>query len=59
MEKEDREIIIHMSETLDTICAALTRPPKKLARVFEIAATVITLLGILSVLDIIKNWIGG
>jgi energy-converting hydrogenase Eha subunit F len=59
MDKEDRAIIIHMSETLDTICAALSRPPNKLARVFEIAATVITLLGILSVIDIIKNWLGG
>ena len=57
--KEDRETLQHISETLDKILVVLSRPPNKLARVFEIAATAITILGILSIIDIIINWLRG
>jgi hypothetical protein len=59
MEKEDREIIRHISETLDNVLIFISKPPNMLVRVFEITATGITLLGILSIIDIIKNWFGG
>jgi len=59
MEKEDREVIKHIDETLIKILKVLSKPTSILTRVFEIAATGITILGVISVVDIIKNWIGG
>ena len=59
MEKEDRAIMLHMSDTLDKMLELMSKPPSKLARIFELAATGITLLGILGAIDIIRSWIGG
>ena len=59
MEKEDQETMRHMSETLDKILTVLSKPANRLTRIFEIIATGITILGIISAIDIIKNWIGG
>ena len=59
MDKEDSQTIKHMSETLDKILAILAKPPNKTARIFEIAATGITIFGIVSAIDVIRNWIGG
>ena len=59
MEEEDRETIKHMSETLDKILSVLSQPPNKLARIFELVATGIGILSVLSIIDILRNWIGG
>jgi preprotein translocase subunit Sss1 len=37
----------------------LSKPVSKVTKTFEVAATGITILGILGVIEIIKNWIGG
>jgi hypothetical protein len=37
----------------------LGKPGNKTARVFELVATGIGILGILSIIDIIKNWFMG
>jgi hypothetical protein len=44
---------------LDTIIDAVKKPENRMARVFEIAAAGVGILGILSVIDIIRNWILG
>ena len=44
MEKEDKDTIKHMSETLDKILIILQKPENKLARVFEIAAAGVGIL---------------
>jgi energy-converting hydrogenase Eha subunit F len=59
MTEEDREVILHISGTLDKILGVLSKPQNKIMRIFEIAATVIAILGILTVIDVIINWIGG
>jgi hypothetical protein len=59
VEVEDRETIRHMSNTLDKILMVLSKPSSRLARVFELAAAGVGILGILSIIDILKNWIGG
>jgi hypothetical protein len=59
LEKEDRETIKHISNTLDKILAFLSKPASRIARIFDIAAAGVGILGILSIIDIIKNWIGG
>jgi len=59
MEREGLETIKHIDETLNKILMVLSKPTSVLTRVFEIAATGITVLGIISIIDIIRNWIGG
>jgi hypothetical protein len=59
MEKEDRETVKHMSETLDKILIVLSKPEKIVVKVLEIGAAVVSVLGILSIIDIIHNWIIG
>ena len=59
MEKEDRATLIHISETLDKVLDVLSKPPNKLARIFEMAATIVTILGVLGAVDLIRSWIGG
>ena len=59
MEKDDKDTIIHISETLDEILGVLKKPENKLARIFEFAAAGVGILGILSIIDIIRNWLGG
>ena len=43
----------------NTIIGLMVKPENKTARVFELVATGIGILGILSVIDIIRNWITG
>ena len=57
--KEDKDVIRHISENLDKILMVLQKPENKVARIFEIAAAGVGILGILSIIDIIRNWIGG
>ena len=59
MEKEDREILRHISETLDEILAVLSKPTNVVERFFNIIAIGATILGILTAIDIILSWIGG
>ena len=59
MEKEDRETLNHMSNTLDKILSVLLKPENIFVRVFEIGAAGVGILGILGIVDIIKSWIGG
>ena len=59
MEKEYDDTIKHISETLDKILIIMQKPENKLARVFEIAAAGVGVLGILSIIDLIRTWIGG
>ena len=59
MEKEDRETIRHISETLDEMLANQKKPQGKLWRVFEIASTFVGILGALTIIDVVKTWLGG
>ena len=44
---------------LDTIIDSLRKPRGKMARVFEVAATGVGILGILSIVDVVRNWLFG
>jgi energy-converting hydrogenase Eha subunit F len=48
-----------INSKLDTIISILKKPESKMARVFEIVAAGVGILGILSIIDIIRNWILG
>jgi hypothetical protein len=59
MESEDRETLRHISETLDEMLAIQKRPESRIRIILELIATGITILGILAIIDQIRNWIGG
>jgi len=59
MDKEDKEILLHISETLDKILKVLSKSPSLIARVFEIGAAVVSVLGIITIIEVILNWLGG
>ena len=59
LQQEDRETLSHIDKTLDKILAILSKPAKIGVRALEIAGAVVSVLGILSIIDIIRNWIFG
>jgi hypothetical protein len=59
IEKEDRETIRHISETLDYMLVVLSKPQNRVKMVMDTAGSGIALFGILSAIEIIKSWIGG
>ncbi|MDR0568337.1 MAG: hypothetical protein LBG87_03930 [Spirochaetaceae bacterium] len=44
---------------VDKLVDAIPKPATRMRRAVDIVTTIIAILGILSVLDILKNWIGG
>ena len=59
MDKQDRAIIAHISSTLDEVLKVLKKPENKWLRVMEIAGGGVTILSLLSIVDVIKNWLFG
>jgi hypothetical protein len=59
VEKEDREIIRHISVTLDEVLAVLNKPESKFFKIMEIVGDAVGIIGILAVVDILRNWIIG
>ena len=59
MEKEDRETIRHISVTLDEMLAVLKKPESKFFKIMEIVGDAVGIIGILAVVDIIRNWVFG
>ena len=59
IDKEEVVLLKHMSETLDKILKILSRPQNIMVRIFDIGAAIVTILGILTIIDLIRSWIGG
>ena len=59
MENEDRKIIQHMSDTLDEVLEIMKKPKNMFVKVLEIAGAVVSVLAILGVIEVIRNWIFG
>jgi hypothetical protein len=59
VETEDRETIRHMSATLDEMLAVLKKPENIFFKIMEIVGDAVGIIGILVVVDIIRNWILG
>ena len=59
MEKEDREILGHISETLDEMLGVLKTPANKFLRGLEIGGAIVSIFAIVGIVDIIRNWILG
>ena len=59
MEKEWKDILKHISETLDEILLILKKPENKFIKVLDISGAVVSVLAILGIVEIIKKWIQG
>jgi hypothetical protein len=59
VEKEDRETIRHISATLDEMLAVLKKPENRAGKVIETAGAVVSVLSILGIIEIVRNWIFG
>jgi len=59
MEKEEIVILKHMSNTLERMLEIMSKPQSVIARAFDIGAAIVTILGILTIFDLITSWIGG
>jgi tRNA1(Val) A37 N6-methylase TrmN6 len=58
MNEELKVLIKHMSETLDEILLVLKRPESKIGKILETAGAGVGVLSILSIIDVIRNWLG-
>jgi hypothetical protein len=59
-ERKMDEVICQLSNVnkkLDTIILIMEKPENKLVRMFEIVAMGVGILGILTVIDVIRNWL--
>jgi len=59
MEKEDRDIIKHISNTLDEMLIILNKPANRFLRGLEIAGGIVSVFAIIGIVDIIVKWILG
>ena len=53
MDKEEIAVFRHMSDTLDKMLAIMSKPQSLVARIFDIGAAIVTILGILTIIDLI------
>jgi hypothetical protein len=58
-DKEIIETLKRISATLDEMLELQKKPKNSVVKIFELIATAVTVLGILSAIDIILNWLGG
>jgi hypothetical protein len=59
---DDERIVARLdriAEGVEKIVAAIPGPVSRVRRIVDLAATIIAVLGILSVADIIITWLGG
>ncbi|MDR0444276.1 MAG: hypothetical protein LBH44_12825 [Treponema sp.] len=59
MDKEEIVLLGQINDKLDKMLAIMSKPQSIVARAFDIGAGIVTILGILAIIDLIKSWIGG
>ena len=59
MTKEDSQTLRRISETLDEILMVIKMPSNKFQNMLDNTGKVISILGILVIIEIIRNWIFG
>ena len=59
MTKKDSDALQHISKTLDEILLVIKTPASKLQRVLDNTGKVLSILGIVVIIEIIRSWITG
>ena len=49
----------YFSSSLGVKKVGLTKPPSIITRICDIVATAVTILGIITIFDVLRNWLGG
>ena len=57
MDKEVTEILKHISETLDAVLETISKPQSKAAQIFSIGASIVTILGLVAIVDVLISWL--
>ena len=55
---KNTEQLVELNKKLDIIINIMNKPENRWIRIIEIGGTIITIMSILSVIDIIKKWLG-
>jgi hypothetical protein len=59
---DDERVVARLDriiEGVEKIVAAIPGPASRIRRIVDLVTTIIAVLGILSVVDILINWLGG
>ena len=59
MDGDITALLQRIAESNEKILAALTKPEKPVKKVIEAITIAATISGMLSAIDLIKNWLGG
>ena len=59
MEEEVRKAILHIRDTLVEVLVVLKKPENKFMKALEVAGAAVSVLAILGIIDIIRNWFFG
>ena len=59
MDDKDSKTLEHISGTLDEMLAVLKKPENRASKVIEMAGAVVSVLSILGIIEIVRNWIFG
>ena len=59
VEKEDRKTLLHISSTLDEILMVIKKPENKIIRIINIGAAIMSIMGIVFIIEMILGWIFG
>lgn len=50
--------LVDSNKKLDVIIGIMNKPDNKFGKILETAGAVVSILGILSIIEIIRNWLG-
>jgi hypothetical protein len=50
--------LVDVNKKLDVIVGIMQRPDSRFSKMLETAGAVVSVFGILSIIDIIRNWLG-
>jgi len=59
MDSQEIEFLRRIADAQERIATAVEKQPSRAEQFFAVGAAVATTFGIVSIIDIIKNWIGG
>jgi len=54
VDKEEINLLKHISNTLDKMLEIMSKPQNIVVQVFNISAAIVTVLGILTIIDLIR-----
>ena len=57
MDREVTEVLKHISDTLDKVLETISKPQSKAAQIFSLGAAIVTILGLVAIVDVLISWL--